>query len=531
MSWQGIGNRQVESFLFGICIILNALFPLQAIAITANDFGSAIGKSSTAIPCYFLKDVRILQNGYVNLTFVYQTFLSCGSQSKRNVYFAETKPPGKIRGVQGVKGSSAGDSFTITVEPDATGIILEVTGESNALAQRYFEITKYLEVAKRQRSGWQTAWKRSEQTLKEQAAKDKSPPRIILLSPDVTPDNQVFRTDTYQVFIRGKVQDDSGVGQVLVNGKRTRVAADGAFAKKLRLALGTNQVKVEAEDIHGNVAARDFAIVREEFIPDDTLADVDIPPRTDIRKPDALGVVIGVESYQYVPAATYAYNDAEVVREYLAQTLGFRKDRVKLATNTRATRAEFDRLLGRSGWLARNVVRGKSDVIVYFSGHGIPEVKSGRVGLLPFDVDPNYAIGFPLNELYRNLGALGARSVTVILDTCFSGQSREKKLLLADARGIVVAPRQTGLPKGVTVITAATGSQISGPLKEMEHGLFTYYLLKGLGGKADANKDGRITVGELASFTSREVKRHAAKLGWEQTPEMLGQQDVALLER
>ena len=79
-----------------------------------------------------------------------------------------------------------------------------------------------------------------------------------------------------------------------------------------------------------------------------------------------------------MPAATYAYNDAEVVREYLADTLGFSKQNIRLVVNSKATHAEFERLLGLNGWLKRNVQQAKSDVVVYFSGHGIPDAKASR---------------------------------------------------------------------------------------------------------------------------------------------------------
>ena len=71
-----------------------------------------------------------------------------------------------------------------------------------------------------------------------------------------------------------------------------------------------------------------------------------------------------------MPNATYAYNDAEVFREYLAETMGMKRQRIKLATNSKATQAELSKLLGPNGWLARNISKGKSDVVVY-SGHGI----------------------------------------------------------------------------------------------------------------------------------------------------------------
>ena len=102
-------------------------------------------------------------------------------------------------------------------------------------------------------------------------------------------------------------------------------------------------------------------------------------------------------------------------------------------------------------------------------------------------------------------------------------------MLLANARGLVLVPKPTGLPKGITAFTAATGGQISGPIKDKEHGLFTYYLLKGLGGNADRNSDHRIRMSELAAYTARKVKSHAGRLGWEQTPEFIGSGDRVLV--
>ena len=242
-----------------------------------------------------------------------------------------------------------------------------------------------------------------------------------------------------------------------------------------------------------------------------------------------LGVVIGIENYQYVPDATYAYNDAEVFREYLSETLGFKKQRIKIATNSKATQAEMSKLLGPNGWLSRNIVKGKSDVVVYFSGHGIANSKDNNTGILPFDVDPNYAIGLPLKELYYNLSKMGAKTVTVYLDACFTGQTRDSKMLIADARPIIISPNKDTIPSNITVFSASTGSQISGAIKEKEHGLFTYYLLKGMSGDADINKDKSIQINELSKYVSKNVKDQAAINGREQTPELQGDKDRVLV--
>ena len=196
------------------------------------------------------------------------------------------------------------------------------------------------------------------------------------IAPKIIVNKYQNRTDAYNTFIRGKVTDNEGVMTVMVNGRKAGVKADGTFAARVKLAFGINRISVKAEDVNGNISEKKLAIIREEFIPEQTLADVDIPPKTRMKNPNGIAVVIGVENYQYVSDATYAYNDAEVFREYLADTLGYKKSRVKIATNSKATLAELNKLLGPNGWIARNVKAKASDVVVYFSGHGIPDAKT-----------------------------------------------------------------------------------------------------------------------------------------------------------
>ncbi len=338
------------------------------------------------------------------------------------------------------------------------------------------------------------------------------------------------KVDNLNLIIRGNVSDDSGVAIVLMQGEKVKVTSDGRFVGKIKLGYGLNKIKIQAEDINGNIAEKTIKIIREEYISEQMLADVDLPPKTKMRNPDALAVVIGVENYQYVPDATYAYNDAEVFREYLSETLGFKKQRIKIATNSKATQAELNKLLGSNGWLSRNIVKGKSDIVVYFSGHGIANSKDSNTGILPFDVDPNYAIGLPLKELYYNLSKMGAKSVTVYLDACFTGQTRDSKMLIADARPIIISLNKENIPSNITVFSASTGSQISGAIKEKEHGLFTYYLLKGMSGDADINKDKSIQMNELSRYVSKNVKDQAAINGREQTPELKGDKDRVLVQ-
>ena len=85
------------------------------------------------------------------------------------------------------------------------------------------------------------------------------------------------------------------------------------------------------------------------------------------------------------------------------------------------------------------------------------------------------------------------KSVTVFLDACYSGLTRDKDMILADARPISIVPLESDVPENFTVFSASSESEISGSLPEADHGLFSYFLMKGLDGDADSNNDNKIT--------------------------------------
>jgi uncharacterized caspase-like protein len=55
------------------------------------------------------------------------------------------------------------------------------------------------------------------------------------------------------------------------------------------------------------------------------------------------------------------------------------------------------------------------------------------------------------------------------------------------------------------IITASDANEVSVERDELKHGVFTYYLLEGLRGKADLDKDGVITVDEVYRYVSMKV--------------------------
>ena len=118
----------------------------------------------------------------------------------------------------------------------------------------------------------------------------------------------------------------------------------------------------------------------------------------------------------------------------------------------------------------------------------------------------------------------------MFLDTCYSGVSRDETTLLASARPVRIVPNDEGdIPDNFTIFSASQSNQISSGLSEAKHGIFSYYLMKGLEGNADINKDNKITNGELIAYMDPNVSQKASELGRKQNPSLAGDPDKVLI--
>lgn len=295
--------------------------------------------------------------------------------------------------------------------------------------------------------------------------------------------------------------------------------------------LGYNQRK-EGENKLLNIISDTLALQRaaagkKSAAPDDKpsplppktpVSEVDSPsPLRAAQRQDDFALVIGVEKYQNLPAADWSERDASVFKKY-AMSLGVPEENVILLTGLRATRTGLAKYLEE--WLPRNVTE-KSRVYFYYSGHGAPDPKTGGAYLVPWDGDPSFleTSAYPITRLYEKLGALQAKEVLVLLDACFSG-SGGRSVLAKGARPLVT--QETAVPTSpkLSILAAASSDEITGSLDDQGHGIFTYYLLKGLKGEADADKDSHLTVSELHAFLQKGVQRAARRQNREQTTQL-----------
>ena len=265
--------------------------------------------------------------------------------------------------------------------------------------------------------------------------------------------------------------------------------------------------------------------VGETPAPPPLVVDVDSGvPRARVRNANTVAVVLGVERYDRLPSVSFAARDASVFREYAVKMFGVRDDPEHLyyGLDAEVTGTSLRKLFGADGWLSRRVT-SETDVVVYWAGHGGPDLKSRAPFLLPSDGDANYPAqsGYAVRELYERLAALNAKSVTVFLDACFSGWTRDAGQLLAGARDVSVSVENPVLTNDrMAVFAASAGNQISSAWPAMRHGLFTYFVLKGLRGAADIDGATGVTVGELDAYLRREVPPQAGRLDREQRPQL-----------
>ncbi|MBU0485447.1 MAG: caspase family protein [Proteobacteria bacterium] len=226
--------------------------------------------------------------------------------------------------------------------------------------------------------------------------------------------------------------------------------------------------------------------------------DVDLPPKTGQHKPNAVAVVIGNKDYENpgIPGVEYANRDAAVMKQYLIDTMGFADHNIIFMQNAQTN--DFLKVFGDNndhrGDLYNLARKGKSDLFIFYSGHGAPDSNTGQVYLLPVGADPNSIkfTGYSLDLLYANLQKIGTekkvKSLAMVFDACFSGVSSAGPIIKS-ASSIGMRPKMPilALPNSA-IITSSSEDQISSWYKDKRHGLFTYFFLKGIKDTVEAGK-------------------------------------------
>ena len=339
----------------------------------------------------------------------------------------------------------------------------------------------------------------------------RPPPVIAIASPSETQ-----QVTTERVQLLGAAASDSGIARIefRVNGQlvkqqdkrgATRMS-NVDFAEPLVLRDGNNAITVTVIDMENQATTRTLTVTR---MPD--------PRQLDAGK--IWAVIIGISQYKTVSSLQFADQDALAFYDYLRNQIGVPKDNIFLLTNQQATLVNVRRTLGTE---LKRKASSRDTVLIYFAGHGAPETDAtspDNDGLEKYlvvydsDSDDLYTTGLPMREVEIIFERLAAERVVFIADTCFSGATTGRTFSTGGRRAVVSDAFLTRLShaKGRVVLAASRANEVSAERPDMRHGVFTYFLLEGLRGKADVDGDNMITIDELYNYVSQKVPAATAQ--------------------
>lgn len=357
--------------------------------------------------------------------------------------------------------------------------------------------------------------KREKDLLAKLEGSSKTPPIIAIASPMGND-----RVEVNKIILSGVAEDEQGLEklQIFINeepleskiGRGIKWPEEPhpkriGFRESIPLQRGRNQIKIRAVDSDGLSSENMIMVHYLE------------------RRKNVWAVIIGINNYPNIRQLKYAVNDARMFYDYLVHDNHIPSEYVTLLVDQKATLTKLRSVLGTH---LKNMA-GKNDmVIIFFAGHGAiekevmsPDGDGLEKYLLPYDADPKdlYATALPMGEISRIFERIRSERLVFIADSCYSGASGGRTIDIAGIRANIseaFLDRVTG-GKGRVIMTASGANEVSAENDELKQGVFTYFLIEGLRGKADADRDGLITVDEVYRYVSDKVPQAT---GQEQHP-------------
>lgn len=233
-------------------------------------------------------------------------------------------------------------------------------------------------------------------------------------------------------------------------------------------------------------------------------------------------VIVGVADYQndfFAKDLPYTLNEVEAVYSFLRSTKGgsVPAGNICLLIDSNATKSNI--ILQSSVLFSK--AKKDDRVIFYFGGHG------GEGSFAPYDFNGSYDSTLTYDDIKAIFKCAKCNTKLLFADACHSGgikgESR-KKDHSAKTKGHTTTDNLN-----IVVMTASKGDQYSWQTSEFEMGVFTYYLLKGLGGAANRDGNKYITIQELYYYVYHKVMDYTEGFEIQQTPQIFGKFDLRLI--
>lgn len=334
------------------------------------------------------------------------------------------------------------------------------------------------------------------------------PPLIRIISPKM---NESFTQEQIDVMV--EVTDQGGGLEdirLYQNGKIIPEDTRGMKPVRTSGATMTKTFTVSLLPGRNTFTATAFNRERTEAVPQEVTVEMKAAQAT----ANLYLFAIGINQYQNSKYnLRYGKSDAEAV----VRTL---ETRGKGIFGTIIKREIYDGEATKSAILKQlqdltEIIRSQDVFVFYYAGHGTmsegTDKETGMFYLALTDVTQLYgndemlkSRGISAVEMKDLCSRIKAQKQAVIIDACQSGVAVEAFALrgASEEKAILQLARSAGV-----VVLASTGSeQYASEFKDLNHGVFTYALLKAIDGEADGSpKDGKITVKELEAYINDQV--------------------------
>jgi len=234
-------------------------------------------------------------------------------------------------------------------------------------------------------------------------------------------------------------------------------------------------------------------------------------------------VIVAVADYKnfgtYDGDLNYTVNDARLFYDFLRSKKGgsVPAENIVYLTDSKASKAN---ILAK-GKALFSKAKENDRVIFFFSGHG------SKGCFIPYDATEyggNYLYFSEVKSIFKSSPS---NTKLLFADACFSGSM--KASTSKSVQETMKKERKASSNMNIAVMMSCSGNETSMESSDLHQGLFTYYLIKGLGGQANSDKNKYVTIKELFSYVYRQTRAKAASMGETQTPELFGNFDLRLI--
>jgi hypothetical protein len=237
---------------------------------------------------------------------------------------------------------------------------------------------------------------------------DKTAPEISILEPSLQRGLKPA-SGMGEITVKGKANDQGEIKEVMINGEKVYVNAEGVFWGNVRLIAGINRISVEAVDGSGNASRLTFEV---EHAPGNVSANENYKPGRNYA------LLIGCQNYDdsRIQSLQNPISDAIKLKIILRDQYNFSAENIFSIFNP-GLRDFKKQIIELS-----EIVQPEDNLLIFYAGHGVwlPNEKKG-FWMLADAVANDVNTWLPNKEVIDWLSRLQSRHTLLITDACFSG--------------------------------------------------------------------------------------------------------------